>query len=97
MGDRMVTVTISGLEGWEKIQLSHYRIDARHSNAHTVWEELGRPDWPTDEQIAAMRLHEGLEKYEPDREVTPAGGRVSIKTPLPTHSVSLLLLTRGTD
>ena len=90
-------MNISGLEDWGKVRISHYRIDERHSNAHTVWEELECPDWPTDEQVAAMRSRERLEKYEADRELTPTGGRVSIQTVLPMHSVSLLLVNRCSD
>ncbi len=97
IGDRTVNVTICGLEEWEKVRISHYRIDARHSNAHTVWEELGCPDWPTDEQVAAMRSRERLEKFEADQELTTAGGRVSIQTLMPMHSVSLLLVNCCTD
>lgn len=97
IGDRTVDVIIRGLEDWERVRISHYRIDECHSNAHTVWEELECPDWPTDEQVATMRSREGLEKCEADRELTPDGGRVSIQTVLPMHSVSLLLVNRCSE
>jgi xylan 1,4-beta-xylosidase len=72
--------------------VTEYRIDQDHSNAHTIWELLGCPDWPDDEQIAAMREREKLEKAQVDRVVDVTGGVASLDIVLPMHAVSLLLL-----
>ena len=70
----------------------HYRIDRNHSNAHTVWESLGRPVVPDDKQLAAIQSGQGLEALEPDRSVRPDGREVCLQTTLPPQSVSLWVL-----
>src|SRR5690606_8584344 len=40
---------------------AEYRIDAAHSNAHTMWEELGSPQDPDTETLARIRARQGLE------------------------------------
>ncbi len=72
--------------------LHHHRIDATHSNAHTVWTEQGSPQNPTAEQLAAVKARQGLEELEPARDVTVSGGTFSATVELPLPSVSLLVL-----
>jgi hypothetical protein len=36
------------------ILLRHYRIDRDHSNAYTVWKQMGSPQNPTPEQYAQL-------------------------------------------
>ena len=93
-GEREVVLTVSGLEGWRGVRLSHYRIDEDHSNAETVWRGLGRPDWPSETQIAAMKEKEALEKCCPDVDAVPKDGAVRLSFRLPMHSVSLITLRR---
>lgn len=87
-----VSVEISGLAqtGYE---LSHYRIDERHSNAHTVWKDLGSPQDPTPHELDAIRARQGLEQLEEPRELAPTAGAVRIQLELPLESVSLVILT----
>ena len=70
----------------------HYRIDRDHSNAHTVWQSLGRPVVPDDEQLAAIQNRQGLEVLEPDRTIQSDGQDVCLHTTLPPQSVSLWVL-----
>ncbi|ACQ79795.1 glycoside hydrolase family 39 [Beutenbergia cavernae DSM 12333] len=87
-----VTVDVTGLAAGA-YRLTHQRIDAEHSNSHTVWQELGAPQVPTDEQLAAIRERQGLEELEPAREVTVGDdGAVSLVVDLPLPAVSLLVL-----
>ncbi|MEW1956897.1 glycoside hydrolase [Kineococcus sp. NPDC059986] len=72
--------------------LHHQRIDATHSNAHTVWTELGSPQDPTPGQLAAVKARQGLEDLEPVRNVTVSGGTFATTVDLPLPSVSLLVL-----
>lgn len=90
-----MTVRIAGLDDWPAAHAQHWRIDARHSNAHTVWQALGSPDWPAAEEIQVIKQHEKLAKYCPDKTTTPVGGTIEFAFALPVHSVSLLVLTRG--
>ncbi|MBA8793093.1 xylan 1,4-beta-xylosidase [Friedmanniella endophytica] len=88
-----VEVVVSGLTDG-RYRLRHERIDAGHSNAHTVWRALGSPQDPTEEQLEAVRARQGLETCEPDRTVEVAGGRLVLPVALPLPAVSLLSLTR---
>jgi xylan 1,4-beta-xylosidase len=75
-------------------RVRHWRIDHTHSNAYTVWQEMGRPQDPTPEQLDRLRERQGLEEGEPLR-VTPTGtegeGQVALRLPL--HALSLLEVT----
>jgi xylan 1,4-beta-xylosidase len=87
-----VQVAVSGLAsaGYE---LTHYRIDRQHSNAHTVWKDLGSPQDPTVEQLSAIHARQGLEPLEDARTVAPSSGNLTIDVRLPLEAVSLLILT----
>ena len=91
-GSREVRVKIDGLGHSGPVRVSEYRIDESHSNAHTLWEGLGCPDWPDQGQIEAMRERESLESAGPSRLVLPSGGAVELVVTLPVQSVSLLIL-----
>lgn len=87
-----VTVDVSGLAASE-YRLEHFRIDAEHSNAHTVWKELGSPQDPTEEQLSAIHARMGLERLEDERSLDVADGAARITIELPLESVSLLVLS----
>jgi xylan 1,4-beta-xylosidase len=87
-----VSVDVTGLVS-ACYRLEHLRIDADHSNAHTVWRSLGSPQDPTDVELAAITARQGLEAYEPDREVHPVDGELHLVVHLPLPSVSILVLT----
>ncbi len=94
-GERAVAVSVSGLEDWESATVAHYQISDRFSNAHTVWQGLGCPDWPDKRQIRFMKEREGLEKVQPDRCEVVENGTVEVRLRLPMHGVSMLVLKRG--
>ncbi len=85
-----VSVTVKGLQGKE-YEVSHYRVDAEHSNAHTVWKSLGSPQDPTDDELAAIKAKQGLEEFEPVRSVSATNGSLSVDACLPLPSASLLI------
>ena len=70
-------------------EVRHWRIDEAHSNAHAVWQEMGRPQDPTPEQLAALKARQGLEEGEALR-ITTEGGGAQIELRLPLHALSLL-------
>ena len=72
-------------------RLSHYRIDENHSNAYTIWKQLGRPLTPDNEQMALIKSRQGLELYEALRTVSPKNNKINIELEMPHHSVSLLV------
>ena len=86
-----VSVNIAGLDA-AGYTLQHYRIDAGHSNAHTIWAGQGSPQLPTEEQIAAIEARQGLEELEPARPVSATDGALHLVVTLPLPAVSLLVL-----
>ena len=85
-----VDVSVRGLTG-SRYTVRHYRVDASHSNAHTVWKALGSPQDPTDEQLAAIKQRQGLEELEPAFDISVSGDWSS-QLHLPLPSLSLLVL-----
>jgi xylan 1,4-beta-xylosidase len=87
---REVDLNIERLPFAGPVHVRHWRIDARHSNSHTAWQALGRPQDPSEGQLRAIKERQGLELLEPEREVAVASGRVALTVALPLPSVSLL-------
>jgi xylan 1,4-beta-xylosidase len=74
------------------VLVRHWRVDALHSNAHTLWRSLGSPDYPTPEAVAAIRARQGLERLEPDRRERVERGALALRLLLPLPAVSLVEL-----
>jgi xylan 1,4-beta-xylosidase len=91
--DAKVTIEINNLSNAPRT-LEHYRIDADHSNAHTVWQSLGSPQDPTPEQLTAVHARMGLEEA-PLPEVNVAGSTGIVNLELPLGSASLLVFKSG--
>lgn len=87
-----VALTVRGVDPGT-YRLTHHRIDAEHSNSHTVWQELGAPQVPTPEQLARIHAREGLEELAPPTDVQVKPGSVlALTVDLPLPAVSLLML-----
>ena len=88
-----VQVAIAGISGGVKrVLLKHYRIDETHSNAYTVWKEMGSPQAPTAEQYARLRQAGQLELLESPQWLDVNKGKVTIETTMPRQATSLLCL-----
>jgi len=72
--------------------ITHYRIDAEHSNAYEVWKKLGSPQSPTAPQYRELERAGQLQLLEPARRVPTASGRVVVTFALPRQGVSLVKL-----
>ena len=73
-------------------RLTHYRIDADHSNAFTVWKSLGSPTAPNDAQYAQLLAAGQLATLGAPSVVPVKDGAATLKFNLPRQSVSLLVL-----
>lgn len=73
----------------------HWRIDGSHSNAHSVWQELGRPQDPSATQLAALKARQGLEPGEPLAAEPDGAGGARVTLRLPLHALSLLEVRAG--
>jgi xylan 1,4-beta-xylosidase len=76
-----------------RVLLQHYRIDEQHSNAYTVWKELGSPQTPTPEQYAKLQAAGQLQLLGNPRWITPDNGEIKLDVQLPRMGLSLLRVT----
>ena len=89
-----VRLTVAGLPATAgRLLLRHYRIDDSHSNAYTVWKQMGSPQHPTPDQYARLEAAGQLELLESPRWVGARGGLVDLDFLLPRQGVSLIELS----
>ncbi|MGA3025598.1 MAG: beta-xylosidase [Bryobacteraceae bacterium] len=89
--DARVTLALAGLpKGVRRVQVRHYRIDADHSNAWTVWKRMGSPQTPTLEQYARLEAAGQLQMLDSGHSLAAAGGHANLSFPLPREAVSLV-------
>ncbi len=93
-----ITLAISLPDDYDAFaRVTHERIDDDHGNAYSVWESLGSPDEPDEEEIA--RLQEAMEavEFEAPSTLAPENGRLALSFELPRHGVSLITVTPVTS
>jgi xylan 1,4-beta-xylosidase len=71
-------------------RVRHTRIDARHSNSHTAWQEAGCPQDPSESELQAIRARQGLEPLGAETLEPVQRGSLTLRISLPLPSVSLL-------
>jgi len=60
--DAPVRLNVTGIpQAASRVLVRHYRIDRDHSNAYTVWKQMGSPQQPTAEQYARLESAGRLE------------------------------------
>jgi xylan 1,4-beta-xylosidase len=80
-----------------RVLLQQYRIDDHHSNAYTVWKEMGSPQNPTPEQYAKLQASGQLQLLDSPRWITPENGAIQVDVQLPRTGLSLLRVTWPTN
>jgi xylan 1,4-beta-xylosidase len=90
--DADVTVNITGIPAGRAL-VRHYRIDDDHSNAYTVWREMGAPQQVTRDQYKKLEDSGQLELLTSPKWVDVAGDKAAIEFSLPRQGVSLLQVT----
>ena len=89
--DSPVEVKLTGVPlTVKRVRLEHYRIDRDHSNAYTVWKQMGSPQAPTPEQTAQLQAAGQLQTLGSPRWIANQAGTVDVKFTLPRQAVSLL-------
>jgi xylan 1,4-beta-xylosidase len=92
--DAALTCTVHHLPAREgEVRLTEHRVDARHSNAHTAWLEMGAPQRPTGEQMARLRPAGRLQALDQPRSQVVRDGTTTVPLRLPRQAVSLLTLS----
>jgi xylan 1,4-beta-xylosidase len=88
-----VQLTVAGLPVRQaEARLTHFRIDAAHSNAHTAWLRMGSPETPTEFQRAELEKAGQLEAMAAPARVAVVDSRSTMTFTLPRQAVSLLLI-----
>jgi len=86
-----VRLEIRGAPG--QVQVHHYRIDNEHSNAYTVWKQMGSPQQPSAEQYARLEAAGQLQLLTSPVWRATQQGALTMEFDLPRHAVSLVRLT----
>ncbi|HEY1763416.1 MAG TPA: beta-xylosidase [Opitutaceae bacterium] len=95
--DADVRLSVAGLpQAPASVEMEHYRIDERHSNAFAAWKEMGTPREPAAAQYAALQLAGLLAELSaaPER-IRVVDGRADLRFSLPRAGVSLLVFRWG--
>jgi xylan 1,4-beta-xylosidase len=88
-----VSVELSGIPFADgKAKLTHYRIDADHSNSYEVWKRMGSPYPISEEQFATLEKAGQLATLGEPQTVAVKAGQAEVKFNLPRQGVSLLVL-----
>lgn len=87
-----VALMVEGLPSG-RVLLSHYRIDADHSNSYEAWKRMGAPQNPSQEQYAKLEKAGRLELLSSPERLQTDNGRVTLRFNLPRQGVSLCRLT----
>ncbi|MEX1010477.1 MAG: hypothetical protein WDZ29_00295 [Balneolaceae bacterium] len=87
----LVNLQIDGVPS-DRVRVHHYRIDEHHSNAYTVWREMGAPQQLTKRQLEEIHKAAELENYKSPEWVTTNSGTADLEFSLPRQGVSLVQL-----
>lgn len=77
----------------KRVLVRHYRIDQTHSNAYTVWKQMGSPQKPTDEQYRTLEDAGQLQLLASPHWVTVHDGVPELNFSLPLQGISLVELS----
>lgn len=88
-----IELTITGLPAnATRALLEHFRVDAEHSDAFTVWKEMGSPEAIPAKECEQLERAGQLQLLNSPEWVNVAGGTVQLRFSLPRQGISLLRL-----
>ena len=73
--------------------LTHYRVDAEHSNSYEAWKKIGSPQPPAAAQYAQLERAGKLQMMAAPERIAVKNGRFELAVTLPRQAVSLLRIT----
>ena len=89
-----VQVDLNGIaKNAAAVLVQHYRIDDDHSNAYTLWKQMGSPQQPAEEQYAKLEAAGQLQLLASPEWRQPKEGKLTLSFMLPHHAVSLIRVT----
>jgi len=89
-----VQLKIQGLpKGASRVLMRHYRIDQDHSNAYSVWKQIGSPQHPSPEEYSKLESAGQLQLLESPQWMNVHDGNTELEFSLPSLAISLVQLT----
>jgi xylan 1,4-beta-xylosidase len=79
--------------GVDRVLVTQYRIDDTHSNAYTVWQQMGSPQHPDAQQQALLAAAGQLQLFTSPAWVTVHNQTLEVSSEMPRHAVALFQLT----
>ncbi|MFZ0394810.1 MAG: beta-xylosidase [Terracidiphilus sp.] len=87
-------IAISGIPaGLTRVLLVRYRIDDTHSNAYTLWKQMGSPQEPAPEQYEKLQAAGQLQTLNSPEWLDVHDGKITVNSQLPRQAVELLRLS----
>jgi xylan 1,4-beta-xylosidase len=86
-----IHLVIDGLRG-RSVVAAEFRMDATHSNSYRVWQQMGSPAQPTDEQKRQLEQAGALEQSVAGHSLALKAGQAGIDLTLPRQGVVLVRL-----
>jgi xylan 1,4-beta-xylosidase len=86
-----IHLIVDGLHG-KIVAATEFRMDATHSNAYRVWQQMGSPAHPSAEQLPQLEKAGALEQSVADHAVPVSAGAVGIDLEIPRQGVVLVRL-----
>jgi len=89
-----IDLQITGLPAKaEHALVEHFRVDSDHSNAFTVWKEMGSPSAPSETEYKRLESAGQLQLMTSPSWVAVPQGAIQLQFTLPRQSLSLIRLT----
>jgi xylan 1,4-beta-xylosidase len=79
--------------GINRVLVQHFRIDETHSNAYTLWKQMGSPQQPTTEQYTQLQAAAGLQLLDTPVWTDVTERKLQLRITMPRQSISLIKLT----
>ena len=86
-----IQLAVKGLAG-QSVQAEEFRMDAGHSNAYALWQQMGSPARPTPEEQQKLEAAGQLDRLVAPHELPVTEGAASISLTLPRQGVALIQL-----
>jgi xylan 1,4-beta-xylosidase len=87
-----IELTLDGVADGRPL-VTHYRVDADHSNAYEMWKKAGSLQPPDPRQYRELERAGRLQTLGPAARVRAEAGRLRLTFALPRQAVSLLTIT----
>jgi len=84
-----IELSVDGLRG-KSVTALEFRMDATHSNAYRIWQQMGSPAHPSDQQKQQLEQAGGLEQTISAHSIPVQAGQARIQLVLPRQGVTLI-------